>query len=934
MSVPIAGRRKGQATTPTTTTTTITTNTPVHGVPSWLDDTPSVAAPSSASPSAFPQPSTVLPSSSDTTSAGFLSPSAFSATSAFPAFEGTNVSVPAFLRHEETQRHTAPPASPASQLPTDVERSRRLALSEELDSVTQQLIDVTGRVEVLQGDGHPAAAEVRELDATLGSLREKEAEATRRKAERDAQVQLDAREGAPSAETHVDLNAATSAYRAECTQRHGQALDAVTSELQAQHSKNVALQKECEDAMSNTPESRCQAAAFQALQRRLQDGVRHLKQHFSQQCNSAVALSARTFLASARQQRSELFANDAARRAAKLQSYRAQRDTSAREFNAECHSIFQGRADSLFGALKTSLEKRHRRLADERNQRLGAFHAQLHATTERGRVALEQQLRALTEREVAITAAQRDSANSELLLRRDELARQRRAFQSRAASEYQSLRETHGDGAGRRGCPVTAASATKSCTTSFESLRRETEEMRAKLTQMALTLRTKQQGLPSRYSPKQSPLPGKAQLSFETTESQWRDFVLSVQQHRELLRTTIEELKTSTRSWSDGMERGRRQLTAQREEVRIVRRAWEGKIRSQLSSCLTVQNTDVPPLASLTTSTLESLSRRVEDLRQKQGALRSTRSAFAGQMAASVRSLRAYRTDTERLLGDVFSNFEVLRERSVQAELDELSLRSMQAQLEALYHHVSQEAHRLAAQKRSLDAVVKDMRAGHPVALPSIITLADNFSQDQSTQIFTGRTSPLFDITNASHHRLNCHPPQAHANITEMTEASAATRKEAVTKRHTHSSSATTPSLIALRHGGGERRSPTTMPFSNDSETRPPGASGVAAPTTVSASSGADVLVSESPSPIIPSLGGLSGWMQQQQQQQIGGGCAGGACISVSPKTEDVPNKAEGEVFLRSVDSDANSTMDLEPIENVEGDDESAIAPLRPYSSH
>ncbi|KPI90541.1 hypothetical protein ABL78_0301 [Leptomonas seymouri] len=965
MPVPVAGRRKGQTTAPTTfvTPTISATDTAGQGVPPWLDDAPASASPPPAVVAlADPEPSS-FSSSPSTASAPFLSPNAFSAAPASSTPDSTSADLPAFLRDVEPQPQMAARVSPASQLPratqvppsaTEAERQQIPALREELSAITQQLADATKRVEELQGESNSAAAaEVRELEITLSSLREKEAEAQRQKEERAARAQRVAQAEAASAEVHADLTAAVSAYRAERKQHYQSELDAINLELQVQWDKNAALQKEYEEAMSTTPESRCQTVAFDALQRRLQDGVRHLKRHFSQHCSSTVALAARTFLAAARQQRNEVLANDAGRRTAQLQRHRAQREISAAEFHEECHGAFQRRADSLFGALKVSLEKRRRQVEYERNQRLSAFHAQLRAMTEHGHVALEQQLRASMERELAITAAQRDSAKAELALRRDELVQQRLAFQTHAESEYQSLRETHRGGAGAKGGAVQAASLPKASAISLESLRRDMDGVRAKLSQIAVTLRTKQQSLQSAASPGQSRVlghslgqmtqltgvlssSGRQQLSYEGAESQWRGSLLSLQQHRELLRKTIADLKTSTNSWSGVLQRGRSQLTEQREGVRIVRRDWEGKVRAQLSSCLTLQNPQVPTIASLAMSTLEDLNRRVGGLMRKQRALRSTRSAFAGELATWVESFSRYRSDTERLLGDVFSNFESLCKAGVQTAVDELALRSTRAQVEILHGHISQEASRLAAQKRSLGALMNEMRGGKPPALPSSITSPGKLSLGQSTQIFKASTSPLIDITNESHHFLNCDPPQDQTHAPEKAETSPAAPKEAAAVHHTHPSSATTRSLTVAEGGGGNGdRTTTATTSSNDNKLRLSHASDPAAPTTVSAGSGADWFSSDSPSPITPSFEGHHGWMQHQQLVRVGGGrgFAGGAYISVSPQTKGMQKTVAELAQRRPADSKEDSTMDLEPLD-ADDEDESDTAPLRPYRSH
>jgi hypothetical protein len=873
--------------------------------------------------------------------------------------EGSPGGLPAFLRVDAPQSTAAPVvppvtpvvlSAPSSFSTLEAERQRRRDLAEELSAVSQQLADATTRVEVLQGDNHAAAEEVRELEATLASLRTQEAEAHKRKAERDAQVQREALAESATAAMHADVDVEVGAYRAECQQRFEETLRAVTADAEAQEEENVALRKACESAMSTTPEARCQTIAFDALQRRLQDGARHLKQHFSQQCSDVVSHSVRLFLNAARQQRSEVLTNDAARRAEQLHHYQAEREKSMAAFYEDCHGVFEERTDSLFGALKISMEKRRRQVEYERHQRLGAFHGRLHAMTERGRVALEHQLRTRREQELVVSTAQRESAIKELALRQSELAQQRRTFQSRAEAEYQSLREAHGGVTGNTAVkPPSFAqkSSAAMLSTSLESLRREMEEVQTKLNQVGLTLRTRRQSAVRVFSVDQSmqqadslrPPFGNPTLDVERALSQWRDALLPLQQQRELLRKTIAELTASTRSWSNGLQRGRQQLAEQRESAHAVRRSWEAEVRGQLSRCLTVQNPDVPALASLTTAALENLNVRLGNLTRQQSALRSSRGAFAAQMAAWVESVREHRSRTEGLLTDVFYSFEALREKSTQAEVDALTLRSVRAQVDVLHRHVSQEACRLATQKRQLDDLLEETLGGKPVALLPSATASDPLSHRQSTRVFSSVASPLGDITNASQNLPTRHPspepPSPNTSKKKAAQSLPPSCKEPTTaarqqRLEAHPPFATTRSLTVTTSEGG-------VHGVGRGGARGSHGGGRAAATTVSASTTADLFGSDSPSPIMPSLEGHSGWLQQSSggggTSSAGGGTAfaAGAHISVFPQSEDTPGHgaAAEDRHGCSVDyTEADFTTDLEPLDDDDEDD-SEVAPLR-----
>lgn len=971
MSVPVAGRRKGLA---TTASPTFSSPVPAPSVPSWLDDgddgsTAPAAASSAYSPvtasARHPSPTT---NTITATNAAFASPVAED--------EGD---LPAFLRDDAPARQaqqqqqqalfSAPPplamtAGPGpSAAALEAAEQRRAALAEELAALTDELAAATRRVELLQGESHSAAAEVKELDTTLAALRAKESEGRRRKEERDAQAHR-AAAAASAEEAQTSLETATSAFRAECHERFQQELSQLNEQLAAQQSTNASLQRECEEVMSTTPEARCQTVAFDALQRRMQDGVRHLRQHFSQQCSSTVALSARTFLASACAQREEAFASDAARRARQLDHYRSGRETSMTAFHEECRTVFQNRTDALFGSLKAELEKRRLQNDYERQQRLSAFHARLHTMTERGRATVEQQLRVRQEREHAISAAQRDAAGKELALRLEELQQQRRLFLSRAEAEYQSLRATRRESSVQGGpatatslssLPFRGAASSSSATpqSTLESLKREADSAQTRLQQLALTLRTRQQKAQSSWSsplthshahgqafatpPSSSSPPGRHQLGYsfstpalsvDVVAARWRDSLLSLQQRRELLRRVIAELTASTHTCSDAVQRGRGRLAEQREEGRRVRGEWEGRVRRELATCLTTRNPQLPAPASLTTSALEGLQGRVQDLLQSQAALRTLRGTFAAEVSTWVQRVHDYRSSSERVLSSTFAQLEVLRDKSVQAELDKAVLQTMHTRVEALHHRVSEEASRLAVQKRSLDALVKKVRAGLPIAavLPSYpVPSTDTHSPIQSTLIFDGPKSPLVDVTNATQHRLNCNPRPERNTVgegdagrlttTSSSSQSAAAQQQKLQQRLVSSSASTAKStaVVTAVSGGGdgaEPRSAQGARLHTGVGERP------TATTTMFTASGIDLFGSNSPSPVMPSLEGHSGWLLQHPPS------ASGADISVSPQTVEAVERP----CRRSVDSEVDFTTELEPLEE---DTESDIDLLR-----
>ncbi|TPP48730.1 hypothetical protein CGC21_15400 [Leishmania donovani] len=714
------------------------------------------------------------------------------------------------------------------------QQAAKMALSQQLSEIERQLSEASQSVVALQKGEHPLAVEVSEAERVVASLRTKEAAARQQKAEEDAHIRQVACANAVATVHARDVEEEMREYRGQCVQRLQQHVEDLMQTVQEQQMCTATLRAEWEAAVTREAQDGSEASMFEALLLRVQDGARHLKRRLSLQCSRAVAESSRVYLAAARQQRVEIFANDTATRARTLAEHRSRREEEAAAFHDMCRRTFQERADSAFGAAKVAFEAAHRYHDNERRQRVAAFQCQLASMTERSREMLEQQVRRLLEQECAITITQQDAAAKEWTARQKELTAQLHAFRSRAEVEVCLMRE----GGGVHRASVGSPSQTPAPPVpAQEALRSEVDRARARMGQLALSLRIKheQQSCPSYAwgatravdyqgsggACRSGNSPATSSFSVAQISAEWQRSLVSLQHGRETLRSSISDVKVASRGYAAQLQQRRTQLIQQREDIKAVCAEWEQAVRGQLSRCLTAASSQVPAHVGLTTGALDNLSRRVGVILRAHQSLRTARTTFTANLGTWSKSLSDYRLDTERLLADVFQQLDLLRERSVQMEVDQSTLQCLQAQVNVLEQHVTEGARRLAIRKRCVDAFVKDLRAGlgQSHTLPSSVDprllparhreqsthVTQNFKDANSTSAICGVASPAAAaavVSNADrrekrvkkmappHKRtMKKTPSLAHINAPPATSCSLVTRTNRVTSRRSRNHS-------------------------------------------------------------------------------------------------------------------------------------------------
>ncbi|KAK7201592.1 l6202.3-like protein [Novymonas esmeraldas] len=973
MSVPVAGRRKGQsaAASPASASPAPPSQ---GGGPSWLDDLDSNSAPPAAAAAAQTTATAahaVRAPASDplgfldedeqpagAEAGGWRDPPAAPRPTATAA---RAESMPLFLQDDEGDRGastlgvsaalgatlapfttttTSASAVPSLRAATAEDRRHEkhaadVALAQQqLAEVGRQLTEVAQRVAALQGDSNPLALEVASLARTVEELRAKEADARQRKAEQEAQ-----RRHAAEQEAHAASTVSLDDYRKECALQCERQVEEVVQAATAQQECNSGLRAEWEAATAEDAEGAREAAVVEALLRGVQDGARHLKRRLALQCSLTVSETARAHLAAARQQRSAVFARDAAAREATLEENRAKRETDIAAFHDSCRRVFQERTDTAFGAVKASVDAAHQLHLAERRQRIAAFQCHIAAITERSREALAQQVRRRAEQEYAIIATQRTAAATELAARQEELAAQHRTFRLRAEAELSALRDSRGAAsttaaaAAKPTPPATHGDVASSAAAAQETCLTELDRTRARLGQLVTSLRLKQRrqhaggyasavaggqrasgavGGAGEHMPSASPRGCSATVA-QLSEG-WQRSLAEVQHSRDVLRRTIDEVRDVARGSAEKLHRRRTLVTQRRDDVRAVRAEWEQAVRRQLSQCLTTtSNTAVSPPASLATNTLHNLTRRVGDVVRAQQSLRATRGDLTAELGVWSESVIRYRVETERLLADIFRNFDLLRDGSVLAVESQLSLQSMQEEVDALGRDVAEKAHRLAMHKRHIESAVKNLHASSVLSLTASAPLS-------ATSLKLPLTRHNRAAAASSHHTGVTRAAATHYRAADVwrepPSLSSTAKKAPVAATCPSRSSVGTARSVAAYRGdvGGSRRGGTGC-SSRDATERRPIASAETPPAPAPAVSLVDLTGSRSPSPIVPSLDRNRTWIADD------GGNAPAHCAdrrdlavaaaTASPAEEDVQDEFEEE---EEEDVAADSFTDLLPL--------------------
>ncbi|KAG5465186.1 hypothetical protein LSCM4_00639 [Leishmania orientalis] len=810
-------------------------------------------------------------------------------------------------------------------------------LRQQLFEIDRQLDDAAQRIDSLQQGRHPLAVEVSKVESTLMSLRSEEA-AIHQRVEKEEERQRAANLHAGSCVCVGNMEEELREYRHQCFQHHQRQLDDFERAVQAQQTRNSTLRAELEAAVARNTKDDLEASVLESLLLRVRDGAHHIKRHLALQCSRTVSECARACLAAARQQRAEVLANDISARERTLAAHRARREAEASAFHDMCHRTFQERADAAFGSIKAAFDTVHRRHDTESRQRVAAFQCRLASMTQQSHEMLEQQVRQRLEQECTIAITQKNALEKEWATRQEDLTAQVRAFRLRAERELCALRD-------RRAMPRTPVGFPSQMPTSTaraqEVLLSDVDRVRVRMQQLALSLRIKQEqravspyaqmatrashrhSAGAAYATSHSPTSSSAVV--EQISEGWQRSLLSLQHSREALRRSISDVKEVSHGWAAQLQQRRTQVTQQREDVRAIYAEWEQTIRRQLSRCLTATCSEVPAHAGLTTGSLENLNRRVGEILRSQQSLRGTRATFTAELSTSLQSFGDYRVKTECLLADVFQQLDLLHERSVQAEVDQLTFQSLQAQVDVLEQRVTAEANRLALRKRCLAAVTKNLPAGSSLSHTSQgsidLQLLPPRREGGSTQV----TQIFEDANSTTLIRDPAYPATAAALVSDAGREVERARQRAALRRaaaknsqpfltHKNASSVTASSLVTRASGlvscGGHN-----WPKEAERSTIA-GMKLTAGPVK----SGVNLFDSRSPSPIVPALEKKGGWVDEERDGSVGG-AAWVFLSSAAHHTKDALDVRADEAD----DKDADSSAGVVPLRDA---DENSLHPL------
>ncbi|KAG5465925.1 hypothetical protein CUR178_00640 [Leishmania enriettii] len=818
------------------------------------------------------------------------------------------------------------------------EQTRKSLLRQQLLEIDRQLDDAAQCIDSLQQGRHPLAVEVSKVESTLMSLRSEEATIRHQRTEEEAERQRAANLHAGSCVGVGSMEEEVREYRHQCVQHHQRQLDDLAQAVQAQQTRNSTLRAELEAAVARNTKDDLEASVFESLLLRVRDGAHHIKRHLALQCSRTVLECARECLAAARQQRAEVFANDISARERTLAAHRARRETEASAFQDMCHRTFQERADAAFGRIKVAFDTVHRRHDTESRERIAAFQCRLASMTQQSREMLEQQLRQRLEQECTIAITQKNALEKEWAMRQEDLRAQIRAFRLRAERELCALHDSRAMPRTPVGFPSQMPTSTARA---HEELLSDADRVRVRMQQLALSLRMKQEQpafsphaqMASRAADRHSAgaayafshSPTSSSVAVEQMSEGWQRSLLSLQHSREALRRSISDIKEVSHGWAAQLQQRRTQVTQQREDVRVVHAEWEQTIRRQLSRCLTAASSEVPAHAGLTTGSLENLNRRVGEILRKQQSLRLTRAAFTAELSTSLQSFGDYRVETEGLLAGVFQQLDLLRERSVQAEVEHLTFQALQAQVDVLEQHVTAEANRLALRKRCLAAIAKNLPAGSSLSHTSPrsidLLLLPPRREGGSTQV----TQIFEDANSTTSIRDPAYPASAAALVSDADREVERARERAALRRaeaknsqpfltHKNASSVTASSLVTRTSGlvscGGH-----DWPKEAGRSTT----AGIKL-TAGPAKSGVNLSGSRSPSPIVQALEKKGDWVDDGRDSSVWGASCGFIACAAHHTNDALDVRAD-----EAEDKGADSSTGVVPLGDV---DENALHPL------
>lgn len=595
MSAPIAGRRRGIASSTEVGKRADAAPPDESGLPDWLmvpTLSPSGRSDTYGSPTSI---HSVSHRQSDGPTGGHsqqsISPLMGEAqpSSPLPFFLDPSAADPPFLGPSNAPL----PKSPFSPVPFAVEQDQKekKLLMEELNDLVKEQQKVEEAVKALENATHSECEEVKLLTGELEQYRkeieqvENSLKALRQSTRDETSLQ--------QKEQEEHSRVISEAYAVEKRAEWESMLTSIKSALETQQAEVEAkelLVVQMKDRLGACP---AEAAATAELESKMIVLLRKMRGDFNLYLRPLLSHSIHEHFSSAQVERLEVEATDFRNQREMLDQFKEDQKQKRDYFIKEQRARHVKRMDDIYGAVRRQwlLEKQRREEAVD--QQLSAFKSSLLETSEKQRNIVESSLASY------LTQSRESFASTEKALRIEERHYQEKLrsdlslYQQRVSAELASFKSSRdafrrpsgvsdGVGAAHRCLDWSASDRLQSQVKQLKQIIRRDMTM----LQGTAFIPSLMQGEPaSRLSP-----PSQQQKEIEEKEREWERSLIEAQQPLRQLQLSTDQLNATLRSISDKVKsvghsthESRQRLLTLQEGVRSTRRAWERNALRQIS---------------------------------------------------------------------------------------------------------------------------------------------------------------------------------------------------------------------------------------------------------------------------------------------------------------------------------------------------------------
>lgn len=595
----------------------------------------------------------------------------------------------------------------------EARRREQQASKAELQALEQEIAAVSLRIEGYTAKRHEICAEVERMDSEIGDLKKKEEEAAAREVEMQEHLKEEAREEAVSSTAEI-VASRMAVYRAEVEEAYKREMETLSVDLGHQESCNASLRKSYKEAAETSLEQQCYIKAMSSLEEHFAKRVAKLKAQLNGESRSTLSRCFCDFLGRARQQRTDIFTADRHQYRQLLEAHQKSRAAGLAEFSDICRAKYQANADRLFGVLKESLAAIRREQHGEQVRRMHDFGASLSIAVQQHRTMLEQQLLHQSQEAQRALSQLASSGTKEAKGIAEEHRRQFVTFQTRAQREKQAFVE--GRAVTQRLQKTGPLSAMRSAAVVQEGLRRNVGLFQQGLTQLLYGVRTelevvkasmRRQAKPA-FSPCNAPL-------LSEREERWRRSCSALQSVQESLRRSTLNLRDIADGCESSTQAAHQRIREAHGAQMSLRSTWEGDIQGLLSRCFTPDTEDIsfPGTAAVSTTVMESVTQQLHQLLTQQQALRNCRISFTSQFGDSISILRRYRDETSLQLSGLLSQMSTLQKNSAKVEAAEHIISYTEKQTADLRGQTNALAQQIKEKRRSIEAQTKQLCADY-----------------------------------------------------------------------------------------------------------------------------------------------------------------------------------------------------------------------------